>query len=140
MNGTTESSLSPDQSPVTRKPQLDQMSFYSYGTKSMGGFAMTLASKINMALQRLTEEDDDAQDLIAILEELNLHTDLTVKLNNQSKLCKILQQSPDIKVDAVVHNYLDQSQQAIKGLLEDSKKQLEQLQQEKETTIEEFLE
>lgn len=78
------------------------MSFYSYGTKSMGGFALTLASKINMALSRMglgtDDEDEDVQDLIAILEELNLHTDLTVKLNNQSKLCKILQQSPDIKV------------------------------------------
>jgi hypothetical protein len=74
---------------------MDQMSFYSYGTKSMGGFALTLASKINMALSRMgcgtDDEDEDVQDLIAILEELNLHTDLTVKLNNQSKLCKILQ-------------------------------------------------
>ena len=64
---------------------------------------MTLASKINMALSRMgggtDDEDEDVQDLIAILEELNLHTDLTVKLNNQSKLCKILQQSPDIKVE-----------------------------------------
>ena len=105
----------------------------------MGGFALTIASKINMALSRMNcgayDEDEDVQDLIAILEELNLHTDLTVKLNNQSKLCKILQQSPDIKVEQ-----LDQSQRAIKGLLEDSKRQLEQLQQDKETAIEEFLE
>ena len=107
----------------------------------MGGFALTLASKINMALSRMgcgsEDEDEDVQDLIAILEELNLHTDLTVKLNNQSKLCKILQQSPDIKVE---QQQLDQSQRAIKGLLEESKKQLEQLQQDKETAIEELLE
>ena len=108
----------------------------------MGGFALTLASKINMALSRMVggtdDEDEDVQDLIAILEELNLHTDLTVKLNNQSKLCKILQQSPDIKVE---QHQLDQSsQKAIKGLLEDSKKKLEQLQQDKETAVEEFLE
>jgi hypothetical protein len=50
------------------------MSFYSYGTKSMGGFALTLASKINMALSRmggLNDEDEDMHDLIALLDELN---------------------------------------------------------------------
>ncbi len=78
----------------------------------MGGFALTLASKLNIALSRMgsscanTEEgaggveEEDVSDLIAILEELNQHKDLTVKLNNQSKLCKILQQSPDIRVIA----------------------------------------
>ena len=35
------------------------MSFYSYGTKSMGGFALTLASKINMALSRMGGGTDD---------------------------------------------------------------------------------
>lgn len=69
---------------------------------------VTLASKINMALSRvvssnsngnmLEEEDEDIADLIQLLEELNAHTDLTVKLNNQSKICKILQGSPDIRV------------------------------------------
>ena len=63
------------------------MSFYSYGTKSIGGFALTLASKINMALSRMGglsdgDGDEDLQDLVGILEELNQHTDLTVKLNN----------------------------------------------------------
>lgn len=78
----------------------------------MGGFALTLASKLNIALSRMSSscandeegaggvEEEDVSDLIAILEELNQHTDLTVKLNNQSKLCKILQQSPDIRVIA----------------------------------------
>jgi hypothetical protein len=39
------------------------MSFYSYGTKSVGGFALTIASKINMALSRMScgadDEDED---------------------------------------------------------------------------------
>jgi hypothetical protein len=75
---------------------VEQMSFYSYGTKSLAG--TTLASKISNALSRVIqadgqgdENDDDLQDLIQLLDELNSHTELTVKLSNQSKICKILQ-------------------------------------------------
>jgi hypothetical protein len=81
----------------------------SSGTKSQGGgMALTLASKINMALSRVISsnsngniliEEDDMTDLMSLLDELNSHTDLTVKLSNQSKVCKILQASPDIRLN-----------------------------------------
>ena len=70
--------------------------------------ALTLASKINMALSRVISsnsngniliEEDDMTDLMSLLDELNSHTDLTVKLSNQSKVCKILQASPDIRLN-----------------------------------------
>ena len=70
--------------------------------------ALTLASKINMALSRVINsnsngniliEEDDMTDLMSLLDELNSHTDLTVKLSNQSKVCKILQASPDIRLN-----------------------------------------
>ena len=70
--------------------------------------AITLASKINMALSRVISsnsngniliEEDDMTDLMSLLDELNSHTDLTVKLSNQSKVCKILQASPDIRLN-----------------------------------------
>ena len=49
---------------------------------------MTLAGRFSMALSRVVvaskqeEEDDDVTDLIQLIEELNSHNDLTVKLNN----------------------------------------------------------
>jgi hypothetical protein len=76
-------------------------SFYSYGGKSGGGGG-GLASKISMALSRVVwnranslNDDDDVTDLIQLIEELNQHSDLTVKLNNQSKICKILETNDD---------------------------------------------
>ena len=79
----------------------------SQSPKSQGGFAFTLASKINIALSRVISsnsnanlllEEDDMGDLMALLDELNSHADLTVKLSNQSKICKILQSSPAIRI------------------------------------------
>lgn len=73
-------------------------SFFSYGGKSQGTVGGGLASKISMALSRIVynrnnsmNDDDDVADLIQLIEELNQHNDLTVKLNNQSKICKILE-------------------------------------------------
>ena len=77
-------------------------SFYSYGKSqgTIGGGG--LASKISMALSRVVynrsnslNDDDDVADLIQLIEELNMHSDLTVKLNNQSKICKILETNDD---------------------------------------------
>lgn len=81
-------------------------SFYSYGGKS-GGASGGLASKISMALSRVVwnrnnslGEDDDVADLMQLIEELNQHSDLTVKLNNQSKICKILETNDDFLAKA----------------------------------------
>ncbi len=43
----------------------------------------------------MNDDDDDVADLVALIEELNSHPDLTVKLNNQSKICKILESNED---------------------------------------------
>ena len=68
-------------------------SFLSYGGKS-NGMNMTLANKISMALSRVvstksngqmvdsSDEEEEIQDLMQLIEELNSHADLTVKLNN----------------------------------------------------------
>lgn len=74
---------------------------YSFG-RSQGGIGGGLASKISMALSRVVynrnnslNDDEDVADLIHLIEELNQHTDLTIKLNNQSKICKILETNDD---------------------------------------------
>ena len=74
---------------------------YSFG-RSQGGLGGGLASKISMALSRVVynranslNDDEDVVDLMSLMEELNQHTDLTVKLNNQSKLCKMLETNDD---------------------------------------------
>lgn len=79
-------------------------SFYSYGGKS-GGAGGGLASKISMALSRVVwnrgnslNDDEDVADLMSLIEELNQHSDLTVKLNNQSKICKILETNDDLQL------------------------------------------
>jgi len=74
----------------TRSPMETSFTM-SQSPKSQGGFAFTLASKINIALSRVISsnsnanlllEEDDMGDLMALLDELNSHTDLTVKLSN----------------------------------------------------------
>lgn len=75
---------------------------YSFD-RSQGGIGGGLASKISMALSRVVynranslNDDEDVADLMSLMEELNQHTDLTVKLNNQAKLCKMLETNDDI--------------------------------------------
>ena len=40
-------------------------------------------------------DDEELSDLVTLIDELNQHSDLTVKLNNQSKICKILETNDD---------------------------------------------
>ena len=63
----------------------------------------SLANKISLAISRVVTsrnvngpDDEEVADLISLLEELNSHSDLTVKLNNQSKICKILEANDKI--------------------------------------------
>jgi len=66
---------------------------------SMGG---GLASRFSLALSKVIDnttatsaglishkEDEDMQEIIQLIDELNKHSDLTVKLSNQSKICSI---------------------------------------------------
>ena len=66
----------------------------------MGG---GIASRFSLALSKIidpttesnitgntaAQDDDDITEMITLIEELNQHTDLTVKLSNQAKICKI---------------------------------------------------
>ena len=80
-----------NQSPYSGNPETSFMA-YSVGTKSVGGMALTLASKISLALSRIAstggkqtlnaDDEEDLADLLQLIEELNSHTDLTVKLSN----------------------------------------------------------
>lgn len=97
------------------------------------------------------------------MEELNQHTDLTVKLNNQSKLCKMLETNDDffaakgqsdqstaqstlLATSAAGVEQLNEAQQerikelTIIDLMDRCKGELQGLQEAKEKAIEEFLE
>ena len=66
-----------------------------------------LASRFQLALSRVidpttdsnmtgntaAQDDDDITEIRQLIEELNQHSDLTVKLSNQAKLCKIFLKS-----------------------------------------------
>lgn len=83
-------------------------------------------------------DDEDIGEIIQLVDELNGHSDLTIKLNNQSKICNIFSKSGKTagakkKIDA---KELDPE---ILTILEANKKELERLQEEKESAIEEFL-
>lgn len=75
--------------------------------------SMMLANKISLALSRVvsaksngqmvdsSDEEEEIKDLVQLIDELNSNADLTLKLSNQSKICRILQQSPDINLQSV---------------------------------------
>ena len=72
--------------------------------QSMGG---GLASRFQLALSRVIDPTaessvtgistgegiDDISEIKSLIEEMNQHSDLTVKLSNQAKLCKIFSKS-----------------------------------------------
>ena len=72
----------------------------SVGTNGGGG----LAKKISMAMSRVVwnrnnstfNDEDEVADLIQIIEELNQHSDLTVKLNNQNKIFKLIEANDEL--------------------------------------------
>lgn len=81
-----------------RSQGLGSRSNYSgYRSNQSGGGG--LASRFSFALSKIIEkdssvldqgeEDEDITEVIQLVEELNQHTELTVKLNNQSKICNI---------------------------------------------------
>ncbi len=44
---------------------------------------------------QLTDDDEELQELQQLLEEFNNLTDLTVKINSQIKICKIIEANDD---------------------------------------------
>ena len=63
-----------------------------------------LASRFSLALSRVidntattadaeADNDEELQEIILLIDEMNQHQDLTVKLSNQSKICSIFQKN-----------------------------------------------
>jgi len=71
-------------------------------TTTAGG---ALGNKIGLAVSRIIgntstmnmQDEDEVPELVSLIEELNHHQDLTIRLTNQSKLCKILDNKDDKK-------------------------------------------
>ena len=105
------------------------MSNYS-GQRSSTTLGGGLASRFSLALSRVIDpcqvEHQEDDEIIQLIEELNSHQDLTVKLNNQSKICKKKEMAN-----------LDPE---IKDLLDKCRIELEKLNEEKEQAIVDFLE
>ena len=81
----------------------DTLSQGNRSTTTQGG---GLANKIGQAVSRIlsqsqlnaadvTTDEDEVTDLVNLLNELNAHHDLTVKLSNQSKIMKFLNEASD---------------------------------------------
>lgn len=116
----------------------------SYGAMSNSGRSSTttgggLASRFTLALSRVIDvtadstgpnpDEDDLQELASIIEELNQHQDLTVKLSNNSKICSIFTKKS--KGNSLMQKKLDQNLKnldpQIHKILEKCKKDLEDL-------------
>tara|TARA_B110000285_G_C15098188_1_gene603375 strand:+ start:1285 stop:1557 length:273 start_codon:yes stop_codon:yes gene_type:complete len=90
-----------------------------------------LASRFTLALSKIIDkdntqvgdqEDSDLTELFDLVEELNGHQDLTVKLNNQSKICNIFSKNKNSLLQKKIEsNLLDPK---ILEILEFNKKEL----------------
>lgn len=105
-----------------------------------------LASRFSIALSRVTDPaalegvqnlDEDIGEIVTLLMELNNHQDLTVKLNNQSKICNIFKKGH--RTNFMSNKKLELDPQ-IATIMEKCKSQLELLQTQKEEAIDKFLE
>jgi len=135
----------------------NQSNYSGSSRQSMGG---GLASRFQLALSRVVdptaesnatgttaaqEEVDDIAEIRALIEELNQHSDLTVKLSNQAKLCKIFSKTgTSTKNTSLMKRKLEQNLQnldpEIKKIFNNCRAELETLQQQKEQAVDEFIE
>ena len=97
------------QSPVKKTPALRLNNKRDDDTFSQGNRSTTtqgggLANKIGQAVSRILsqsmaneacQDEDEVNDLVNLLNELNAHHDLTVKLANQSKIVKFLNEASE---------------------------------------------
>jgi len=149
---------------------------FSQGNRSTTTQGGGLANKIGQAVSRILSQtnqdvtdEDEVADLVNLLNELNAHHDLTVKLANQSKIIKFLNEASDAgkneKAAPTVKDYkmtiglaksefgrlgfqskmrLEMKQMMIdpkvKEIVNQTKQKLEELQKQKDDEIEEFLE
>ena len=76
---------------------------FSQGNRSTTTQGGGLANKIGQAVSRILSQtgnmdqtdEDEVSDLVNLLNELNAHHDLTVKLSNQSKIMKFLNEASE---------------------------------------------
>ena len=116
-------------------------------------------SRILANKSSLDQTEDDAADLISLIAELNMNSDLAVKLSSTSKIAKILQQvdNPEKNVMAEIKNsktiklgaFQSKLRLEMKSLMIDPRvreimdhcrAQLESIQGAKDCEIEEFME
>lgn len=107
-----------------------------------------LASRFSLALSRVIDtpapsaelqSDDDIAEIVQLVNELNQHQDLTVKLNNQSKICNIFKKGHK---NSLIQKKLEKKvlDPQIQQILDKCRLELENLQEQKEEAIDEFLE
>ena len=87
----------------------DQKSCNRSTTTAGGGIASKMINNISKILQSssLETDEEDIGDLMVLIDDLNTHTDLTVKLKSQSKILTFLQEASADKQsnEAVVKDY-----------------------------------
>ena len=73
----------------------DQKSCNRSTTTAGGGIASKMINNISKILQSssLETDEEDIGDLMVLIDDLNTHTDLTVKLKSQSKILTFLQEA-----------------------------------------------
>lgn len=99
-----------------------------------------LASRFSLAISRVidntgTESSEDVNEIVQLVNEINAHQDLTVKLNNQSKICNIFSKGSKAKITD--KRVMDPE---IIELMDKCRRELESLQADKEAAVDEFLE
>ena len=99
MADSRDAETSPVKAKVFRQRDDDTMSQGNRSTTTQGG---GLANKIGQAVSRIlsqsmhmdmTQDEDEVTDLLNLLNELNAHHDLTVKLSSQSKIVRFLDEA-----------------------------------------------
>lgn len=118
------------------------------GNRSNTSMGNGIASRFSVALSRVIDTpapsadlqcDSDIAEIVQLVNELNQHQDLTVKLNNQSKICNIFKKTKQANLmnKKFESKHLDPQLQEI---LDKCRLELEALQEQKEEAIDEFLE
>ena len=146
--------------PFSGLVEQDSLSAGLRSTTTVGG---GLANRISQTISRILtnksnceQTDEDLVELENLIDEINQHQDLTVKLSSTSKIAKILQEVSSEK-DVIAE--IQQSKQIRLGafqsklrlemktvdprvrlIMEQCRKQLEQIQTERDAEIEEFIE
>jgi hypothetical protein len=85
-------------------------------------------------------DDDEIGDLESLISELNNNEDLTVKLNNQSKICKLLLGNEKDDANGSQEEKTDQKiKQTIREIMDSAKIELQNLKDELEAEKDEYL-